>query len=313
MDPGLRIYRWDMDKTYLQTDFHSVRGLLRAAVEPAWAKKAVPGATALLRELGKEGPGWRPRIYIVSGSPTQMREKLEEKLRIDGVRYDALVLKDNLGNLRRGRLRAVRGQFGYKLPELVTGRVGLGAAVKETLFGDDAEIDAVVYSVYADAVAGRIGNVELSRILEAGGAYSDDIVATLAALRRVSMADAVERIFIRMEKGRALADFEPLGPRVIPVRTWYAAALVLAGSGELPAFALPSILAGSGIGDDEALAEMEDVLARGHADGAALLGFAPHLVPGATALLGRDWNYRAPLAPPKVDYLAVLERFRARA
>ncbi len=312
MDPGLRVYRWDMDKTYLLTDFDSVRGLLRAAVEPAWAKKAVPGATALLRELGREGPGWRPRIHIVSGSPTQMRTKLEDKLRIDGVRYDSLVLKDNLGNLKRGRLRAVKGQFGYKLPELVASRVGLGAAVRETLFGDDAEIDAVVYSVYADAVAGRIGTVELSRILEAGGAYGDDIVATLAGLRKIAMADAVERIFIRMEKGRKLEDFELLGPRVVPVRTWYAAAVVLAASGELWPGSLVPVLAGSGLGDDAAAREIEDVLARGHVHVEALRPILPQLPAAAAPLLDRDWTYRPPVAPPRVDYLAVLDRFRPR-
>jgi len=59
--PGLRVYRWDLDKTYLLTDFDSLRGIMRTAMEPAWAKRAVPGATALVRELGREGPGWRPR------------------------------------------------------------------------------------------------------------------------------------------------------------------------------------------------------------------------------------------------------------
>lgn len=310
--PGMRVYRWDLDKTYLITDFDSWRGLVRTAMEPASAKRAVPGATALVRELGREAPGWRPRVHIVSGSPTQMRATLEEKLRLDGVRYDSLVLKDNVGNLKRGRLRAVRGQFGYKLPELVAGRVGLGAAVTESLFGDDAEIDAVVYSVYADAVAGRIGAVELSRLLEAGGAYSDDVVRTLAALRRVAIADAVERIFIRIDKGRPLADFRALGSRVVPVRTWYAAALVLAGAGELPARALAPVLSGSGLGDAAALAELQDMLERGHAESAGLSRVVEALPAGADALLGRRWEYRAPAAPAGVDYLGILGRFRPR-
>lgn len=311
-DPGMRVYRWDLDKTYLLTDFDSVRGLLRSAVEPAWRKKAVPGATVLLRELSREGPGWRPRVHIVSGSPTQMRERLAEKLRIDGIRYDSLVLKDNLGNLRRGRLRAVRGQFGYKLPELVGGRIGLGAAVRETLFGDDAEIDAIVYSVYADVIAGRLGTVELARVLEAGGAYSDDIVATLAAARRVAVADAVDRIFIRLDKGRAIDDFLPLGSRVVPVRTWYAAALVLASDGELRAEVLPNVLAASALSDADALAELQDVLARGHASAEGLVASAGFLPNGAREILERVWCYVPPAAPVGIDYLAVLKRFRVR-
>lgn len=312
-DPGMRVYRWDLDKTYLLTDFNSVRGLLRSAVEPAWAKKAVPGATVLLRELAKEGPGWRPRIHIVSGSPTQMRDTLSEKLRIDGIRYDSLILKDNLGNLRRGRLRAVRGQFGYKLPPLVAGRVGLGSAVRESLFGDDAEIDAIVYSVYADAIAGRLGHVELARVLEAGGAYSDDVVATLAALRQVAVADAVERIFIRLDKGRPPEDFARLGSRVIPVRTWYAAAVVLAAAGELPSDALPRVLASSALSDLAAVAEIEGVLRAGQADPEALRGVAGHLPPGAGKLLAHSWAFSQPSSPFGVDYLSVLKAFRVRA
>ena len=308
--PGMRVYRWDLDKTYLLTDFDSFRSLVRTALEPATAKRAVPGATALVRELGREAPGWRPRIHIVSGSPTQMRATLEEKLRLDGVRFDSLVLKDNVGNLKRGRLRAVRGQFGYKLPELVASRVGLGAAVTESLFGDDAEIDAVVYSVYADAVAGRIGAVELSRLLEAAGAYSDDVVRTLAALRKVALADAVERIFIRIDKGRPFADFRPLGSRVVPVRTWYAAALVLTSAGELPPAALAPVLAGSGLSPAAALGELADVLERGHANPHGLARVGGLLPDGASSLLGRGWEYRPPAPPAGVDYLAVLSRFR---
>ena len=53
----MRVYRWDLDKTYLDTDFESVRGLFRSAVESARNKRAIPGATALLRELARERPG----------------------------------------------------------------------------------------------------------------------------------------------------------------------------------------------------------------------------------------------------------------
>ncbi|MSQ03517.1 MAG: hypothetical protein EXR71_16770 [Myxococcales bacterium] len=311
-DPGGRVYRWDLDKTYLLTDFDSLRGVVRSAMEPAWAKRTVPGATALVRELGREGPGWRPVISIVSGSPTQMRGRLEEKLRLDGVRYDSLVLKDNVSNLRRGRLRAVRGQFGYKLPQLIAGRVGLGSAVLESLFGDDAEIDAVVYSVYADAIAGRIGTVELSRVLEAGGAYGDDIVATLASLRRVAIADAVERIYIRLDKGRPVADFDPLGPRVVPVRTWYAAALVMVSVGELAPTSLASVVAGSALSTQAALLELDDVVQRGHADASGLWPHVGRLPPGAASILERPSSYRPPTAPHPLDYLAILDGFRPR-
>jgi hypothetical protein len=313
----MQVYRWDLDKTYLHTDIDSVRGLVKSALEPARAKRAIPGAPALLRELARERPGWRPRIFILSGSPTQMRPVLEQKLRMDGVRFDEFILKDNLANLKRGRLRAVRGQFGYKLPQLLRGRIGLGAAVRESLFGDDAEVDALVYSVYADAIAGRIGPTELSRLLAAAGAYPDHIVDALAALRQVALADGVDRIFIRLDRGRPLTAFEPLGTRVIPVRSWFEAALVLYGAGELTAEGVCRVRAATALPDGELVAYFASVLARGYAPEGALARLLSEVLPDAMWTLaerelGRGpFQYRPPAPPAGTDYLDVLRGFRA--
>ena len=81
----MHVFRWDLDKTYLDTDFGSIRGLVRSATESAQAKQAVPGAAALVRALGERS---EVRIAILSGSPTQLREVLEEKLKLDGVRFE---------------------------------------------------------------------------------------------------------------------------------------------------------------------------------------------------------------------------------
>jgi hypothetical protein len=311
----MQVYRWDLDKTYLHTDIDSVRGLVRSAIEPARAKRAIPGAPALLRELARERRGWRPKIFILSGSPTQMRPVLEQKLRMDGVRFDQFILKDNLGNLKRGRFRAVRGQFGYKLPQLLRARVGLGAAVRESLFGDDAEVDALVYSVYADAIAGRIGATELSRVLAAAGAYPDHVVEALAALRQVALADAVDRIFIRLDRGRPLTVFEPLGSRVIPVRSWFEAALVLYGSGELGADALVRVRAAVGLPDAELVGYFASVLARGQVSEDAMARLLAEVPPDPMWAAAEDelrrgpFPYRPPTPPAGVDYLEVLRGF----
>ena len=63
------VARWDLDKTYLRTEFDTFSDLLRTAVERPDRKRSVPGAAALLREIGKSGA----RIHILSGSPRQMR------------------------------------------------------------------------------------------------------------------------------------------------------------------------------------------------------------------------------------------------
>jgi hypothetical protein len=259
----MRVYRWDLDKTYLQTDFESLRGLLRSATEPAHHKEAVPGAAALMRALGADP---RNRITIVSGSPTQMREVLIEKLRLDGVRFEELVLKDSLRHFRRGEFRAIKGQFGYKLPVLLRQRAGLGRATSETLFGDDAEVDALVYAVYADAVAGRLRPAQVSRIMEAAGAYPDHIEAAMDALTRLSRAEAVHRIFIRLERPRAPGAFAALGRRVVPVHGWWQAALVLLADGHISGRAAAAVLAervAAGADAFEIAALTQDIVRRG--------------------------------------------------
>ncbi len=259
-ETGRRIYRWDLDKTYLETDIGSWRGLLRSALEPAHWKRAVPGATALVQGLGREGD-----IFLLSGSPTQMRRRLEEKLRLDGVRVDTFILKDNLANVRRGRLRAIRSQFPYKLVQLLAARAGAAGAmtVRESCFGDDAEADALVYSVYADAVAGRVGPVELAQLMKQEGAYPDQVVEALAALRRVERAEAVERIFIHLTTGRTAADFAALGARVVPVRSWLQAAVVLFGSGEIGAAVVGAVDAGCALPEGQRAALIGEIAAQG--------------------------------------------------
>jgi hypothetical protein len=230
--PPRRIYRWDLDKTYLQTDFDSLRDLLRTALQKAHEKVAVPGASALIKELHSHGDS---RLCIVSGSPKQMRTVLEQKLKLDGVQWDEFVLKDNVGNLLRGRFRALRGQVGYKLPALLESRANAPVEAEEVLFGDDAEADAFIYSLYADLVAGRVDDRVLSQVLEAGGVYADDVERVRSACRRIPVADPVRRIFIHLDRLTPPAQFSAYGPRVVPVFNYFQAALVLLADGHLTA------------------------------------------------------------------------------
>src|SRR4051812_20714462 len=86
--PPTHVYRWDLDKTYLKTEFDTMKQLLRSAFESAEEKQAVPGAAALLRELRAGGAA---RICFISGSPKQMRRVLTKKLRLDGVEFDEFI------------------------------------------------------------------------------------------------------------------------------------------------------------------------------------------------------------------------------
>jgi hypothetical protein len=230
--PPKRIYRWDLDKTYLKTEFDTLRQLVRTALQSAEQKVSVPGASVLIRELRSQGDS---RLCIVSGSPKQMRGVLEEKLKLDGVEWDELILKDNLRNVLRGRFRALRGQVGYKLPALLESRAAAPVEAEEILFGDDAEADAFIYSLYADLVAGRVDEGVLRKVLAHARVYEDDQQRVLTALRKIERADPVRRIFIHLDRLTPPARFSRYGPRVIPVFNYFQAALVLMADGILTA------------------------------------------------------------------------------
>ncbi len=228
----VHVFRWDLDKTYLRTEFDSFRDLVKSALEEARDKQAYPGATALLRSL-RQTPGHR--ICIVSGSPTQMRKVLAAKLKLDGVEYDEFVLKNNLRNLVRARFRSLRSQVPYKLPVLLESRADLIGGPPETLFGDDAEADAIIYSLYADLSCGNIETDELVRILQAARAYDDEIERCVDAARRVAHGDCVRRVLIHLDKRSPTAGFERYGARLVPIFNYFQAALILYGDGILTA------------------------------------------------------------------------------
>src|SRR5687768_1704476 len=180
----MHISRWDLDKTYLRTEFDTVRDLVRTAFERADEKRTNPGAATLLREMARAGVS----IHILSGSPEQMRRRLEDKLRLDGIRWDTFTLKPNLQNMLRLRFRALRDQLGYKLPALLVSRTEAAekvAGIKETLFGDDAEADAFIYALYGDIMAGRVGEEVVHAICERGKVY-DDVAETILRCVRLS-------------------------------------------------------------------------------------------------------------------------------
>jgi hypothetical protein len=239
--PPRFVARWDLDKTYLRTDFDTLRDLVLTAIERPDQKRTVPGAAALLRELGRAGV----ETHILSGSPEQLRSRIEQKLRLDGARWATLTLKPNLQNLLRLRLRALRGQLGYKLPALLRGRCELrsqrdpgGALIREALLGDDAEADAFVYSLYADVCEGKVGPDELADVMRLGRAYEDTVLDALRYAGYVDKGPVVERILIHLDRQSSPSDFRIFGDRVVPFYNYLQAALVLHEDGRIPARAV---------------------------------------------------------------------------
>lgn len=261
------VYRWDLDKTYLETEFSTVRGLLQAAVERAHLKRAVPGMRALLHGLSQ---GTASRVVVVSGSPTLLRNRIEKMFRLHGIRCDRLVLKDFGAALRRGRFAAIRSQVPYKLLAHMETRLwleGRGEAAPEICFGDDAEVDALIYCLYSDVCAGRIGGPRLARVLTVCGAYDDEIAAILGRLPLLSRVDPVRRVFIHLESKSPPARYGAYLGRVMPTFGALQIALHLTDAG-LCADAVLMAVAESLVTDSHLDAEdlagsLEDAVRRG--------------------------------------------------
>ena len=239
------IARWDLDKTYLRTEFDTLRDLLRTAFEGPRRKKTVPGASTLLREIAATGAS----IHILSGSPEQLRAKLEEKLRLDGARWDTFTLKPNLRNVLRLGFARCATSWGTSCrrssPRGPSSRrhAGRRRARERVLIGDDAESDALVYSLYADVIAGAVADAEL-----------EDLLTRAQATRTRSPTPCATRDILEHDGRRANPDsprrpalpaISPLtGPRVVPFYNYLQAAFVLEEDGRLTprrSYASPSI------------------------------------------------------------------------
>lgn len=282
MEPVLPyVTRWDLDKTYLRTEFETMRDLVRTAFERPDEKRTHAGAATLLREMARAGA----LVHILSGSPEQMRRRLEGKLRLDGITWDAFTLKPNLENVLRLRFRALRDQLGYKLPSLLEARAHAVPSRpsgpiddatpqkpgKETLFGDDAEADAFVYSLYADVISGHVPERVLMEICERGRVYADVAESVRRNARIVEQGDAVERILIHLERQTPPDSFRIYGVRVVPFYNYLQAAFVVHEDGRLPAEGLLRVgleLVVQHRFDGDALARSyQDIARRGHLRG----------------------------------------------
>lgn len=267
------IFRWDLDKTYLHTDFDTWRDLIRTAFQKPEEKVTVPGAVALLRELSRPLEDSRALVTFISGSPSQMRETLERKFELDGIRPDAFILKPTLRNILRGHFRAIRGQVGYKLNALLKLREASPLA-PETFFGDDAEQDAFIYSLYADIAAGTVDRAELEAILREAEVYESTAQTIFARFERTANRDTAQRIFIHLEAGSSPGRFLVFGPRLVPIANYFQAAVVLYADAvigvESVARVAAELLEHPKYGLQELATSLQDLARRRHLDMAVL-------------------------------------------
>lgn len=226
------IYVWDIDKTYLDTRFSSLRGLLGIPFELAVDKRAVPGTVPLLRGL-RHGSGEESALcplYFVSGSPRELRPVVERKMTLDGVQFDGITFKDQWGLLKARRPRGVVEQVGYKLKALLLYRREHPPGARYVLFGDDVERDAESFLLFGEVCAGLRGHALAERLQSLGVHRRDvDEVVSLADAIVVE-TDPVRHVFLHQVRGGPVRTSDP---RVHIAPSFLAHARMLCSLGKL--------------------------------------------------------------------------------
>jgi hypothetical protein len=141
------------------------------------------------------------------------------------------------------------------------------------LFGDDAETDAFVYSLYADLCAGRVGLDVLANVLQQSAVREDEAPELVRLAGRMPRRDHCLRIFIHLDRISPLEPFDEYGTRVCPFYNYFQPAIVLTEMGAIDAKAALRVAAelviDQAFSPEALLASFVDVARRGHAGPAA--------------------------------------------
>ena len=317
------VFRWDLDKTYLQSEFETLREMMRIPFEKAEDKVAAPGVAALIRGLRESAlsRGRSLRVYFISASPPQIGRAIRRKLELDGIVYDGIVFKDQLHRLMRGKFRHLREHVGYKLTELLKARSTEPPGTAEYLFGDDWESDPLIYSLYADVVTRRVDPVELEALLRAIRVDPPLIAQARALAAALEPDDGVRRIFINLERPTPPAQLRGYGPRLVPTFNYLQTAACLYDDDVLSAAGAVqvarSLLEDSAYSPERLMNSLADIARRGHLRPAAATrlrealgaaGVLPAPAPPTLPERWRRWRSRrreavGAIAPlPGIDY-----------
>ena len=232
------VYVWDLDKTYLDTTFESLSGLWRTVREQAFQKRNVPGTATLVRALRDH---WQEihrgrkdfPIYFITASPPQLERKIHDKLAFDGIYPFGLFCKDNLRNVSPRRWRRLTQQVGFKLQSLLQLRLHMPETVRQILWGDDSEADAVIYSLYSDLCARRLGDRDARQILKHFKVIGQQVETILRLLEEIPEGDPVEKIYINLAADTDADYYLKFGRRILPTYNTFQLALDLFQDGRL--------------------------------------------------------------------------------
>lgn len=321
------VYVWDLDKTYLETSFESLKGLIRTALEKAFQKRNVPGTNTLVRALiSSQGKSQKAfPIIFISASPPQMEEKIHQKLMLDNIRPFGCFFKDNLKNLRPNRLKRLTNHMGYKIQALLELRVRLRSDVQQILWGDDSESDAVIYSLYSDICGRRLPQSELIRILKGLKVEGQQIKNILALQEAIPSHDPVKKIYINLAVDTDPEYYLKFGRRMVATYDTFQASLDLFQDGLLDASQVVRIaqdmVTNYAFSSDELAKTLEDLCERQILRGETLERIVPELkthslIPGSFEFSARVNARLSPFArdislqindvewvPSRIDYL----------
>jgi hypothetical protein len=230
------VFTCDIDRTYLDTRFSSVKGIARIPFEGALDKVTLPGMAQLLKEVrrGPEEVSRHTPIYFVSSSPNQLRRVVERKFLLDGIEFDGTTFKNWGALLRRGRIGGLKNQVSYKLAALLGNRALLPPGAREVLLGDDLEVDPLIYGLYRRILAGEIPIRELPVALAPHGVDPEDARGLgELKMRAGNMPGGVIRALIRTERSSTPEAFLASWPWLVPCHDAFQMALALWDQGSL--------------------------------------------------------------------------------
>lgn len=230
------LYVWDLDKTYLDTKFENLQSLFKTAFEKSKDKSNVPGTKTLLQALHKAGEIPQDKqtsglknstaIFFITASPPQMEEKIFRKLLLDGIKPWGIFFKNNLKNIfPPNRWRRLTQHVGYKLQALLhLHLLGDSKILSQFFWGDDSEMDAVIYNLYSDICAHRLKGQNLEEALKHFHVSAQ--YKTIAEFQdKIISGDPVKRIYINLEEGTDVEYYQKFGNRVLPTYTSFQIAL----------------------------------------------------------------------------------------
>ncbi len=156
------VYFCDIDKTYLDTRFETVGGLISTLFDFAIDKVNISGMDYLLKGVRRNNDTING-IYFISASPKEMKNIITKKLTLDGVQFDGICLRDQLYYMKKLKFKALKRPFSFKLLALLTYNSLLPEGLNYVLIGDNTESDAYIYKTFKEILETKKINVEKLR------------------------------------------------------------------------------------------------------------------------------------------------------